>query len=352
MQKLLRKLLWFLAVVVVIFPPSMLPVFSEGGATRETTRYKVTLTLNSPDELKVKVGQLVVLGQPLSNRIRDQQRLQQQRNKISYELQKLKLPAIKPLPLVLLPELAPLPHESYLEEAARVQRAQTAVDAAQEKYDLQLRKLDLVKTMGDLPDAVLDHEQALLQDAAQNLTTAKSELNFTQGQLSQSREGREYTEYKHTIEVQQRALAIQQQQLEHQRQVQEYEQQERDRGYQVAQLEGQLVEIDNQLSTLATVKSPYTGTVQKIKWRGQHDQNLEVDVVLAIAGQRPPVASPKTSPAPGGPDENSGTTEDGSTPSSDTQDGATTPSPDAAPEQGSSPSPSETKATPTSTSRK
>ena len=80
--------------------------------------------------------------------------------------------------------------------------------------------------------------------------------------------------------------------LNYQRQLAEYEQRLTDREFQVTQLQEKLNNVDNAIArsapakliaTLAVIKSPYNGTIRRVKWLGQSaDGTLSAQVVLMV----------------------------------------------------------------------
>ena len=79
-----------------------------------------------------------------------------------------------------------------------------------------------------------------------------------------------------------KALAIEQQQLELERQRANRAQQLTEREYSKAQIAAQIQEVDNTISKLGTVKAPYEGTIKKVKWTGQSNHALSVELTLAV----------------------------------------------------------------------
>ena len=71
----------------------------------------------------------------------------------------------------------------------------------------------------------------------------------------------------------------------------EYQQQLAGREFQEAQLQGKLNEVENahrfaalfEIASLSVVKSPYDGTVRRIKWLGQSpDGSLTAEITLMV----------------------------------------------------------------------
>ncbi|WP_052128732.1 hypothetical protein [Neosynechococcus sphagnicola] len=51
-------------------------------------------------------------------------------------------------------------------------------------------------------------------------------------------------------------------------------------------------ELDSQLVALSAVRSPYAGTIKKVKWLEQADQNLRVELTLDLSGKSSPQSAP------------------------------------------------------------
>ena len=85
-----------------------------------------------------------------------------------------------------------------------------------------------------------------------------------------------------SLNVGRRQEELNQQALYFANQRQEYEAQVRDREYQLAELQEKLGDVEQRLEELAIVTAPYRGQVRRIKWVGQNNNSLEVEVTLAI----------------------------------------------------------------------
>jgi len=113
--------------------------------------------------------------------------------------------------------------------------------------------------------------------------------------------------FSHRIEEQSRSQQIYQQRLS------EVGNQKRQKESQVTQLKLQLQSIDDKLSLLAQIKSPYDAQVRRIKAIGQSGNFLEFELVLFITNLRP---NSNPSPVLTNPNRSPNNT---STPSTDTE---------------------------------
>lgn len=211
-----------------------------------------------------------------------------------------------------------------LEESYQLQRAEVEVHQAQRLLDNQRLKIDAVAMLKDLPPSVAVHEQEVLKqrEAEQNLAQAeyqqaqakliaaskiqteklsslaaslekaRADHQLAIARLQTKRDQRAYTEYEASVTAARQAQEKNQAVGNYSRQLAEAEQQQRDRSFQLAQITAQIAEVDNQLSSLSVVTSPYSGIVRRIKIQGQTNNNLSVELTLAVGGTPTGIPSP------------------------------------------------------------
>jgi biotin carboxyl carrier protein len=129
---------------------------------------------------------------------------------------------------------------------------------------------------------IIEHERAKLSQMETEWEQAKIQLEIANGQLSTAREKRLQEEYQLAVEENRRAITLRNQQLEvdKQRAVRAAQLQERE--YNKAVIRTRIQEIDDALVQLGTVKAPYPGTVKRLKWQGQNDHTLTVELTLDV----------------------------------------------------------------------
>jgi biotin carboxyl carrier protein len=263
--------------------------------------------------LKVKPGDQVIPGQILSDRTTERQRLLNQKQQLQLSLKKLEIP----IPALNAPKslsvLRKLPPISYQQQEANIslkrqelREAESAI-ANQEEKIKQLQQLSVnsqPSTVNDLsiqnpqskiqnPDnslmtdnsliTVIEHEQAIGKQLEDNREKAQLQLKIAQTQLTEAQEKRQQEEYQLHLEENRRAIALQNQQLELERQRTLRAGQLQEREYSQAQIQAKIQEVENAIAQLSTVKAPYSGTVKKVKWKGQSDHTLTVELTLAVA---------------------------------------------------------------------
>lgn len=304
---------------------------------------KINLSVTSPEDLKVREGDIVGAGQVLADRDKERQQLESQKAQVQLALEKIKGATLIPPPVPLaVPEVRELPPLSHVEEeaaidavrvalgqaqrnyelalsetallteTAAVEAAQSEEEAAQREVELQQRKLDAIASLNGLPPEVVAHETEVLKrkmgerdraeakyrqklaelenaraartgrlkTLADEVGKVQANLKLAQSRLETVRDKRNYDEYQHSITKAQRIEESNQAAQAQARQQQEYQQQQRDRDFKTAQLEQQLAEVESKLLQLSTVRSPYSGTIRRIKQERQTDNTLSIELTL------------------------------------------------------------------------
>ncbi|MCP6761923.1 MAG: hypothetical protein NHB32_24955 [Fischerella sp. CENA71] len=290
---------------------------------------RMTLSVDSPSFLKVKVGQEIKQGDIITDNSIERNRLNKQRQSLQLQIDNLKSKNIpKPFEPKAPPQLAALPSANFLEEESAIAQAKLKLQQAQSILESRTKLLnsdnpevraegeksesalniaaekvqeqeELLRSMQDmkLEASVLRHEEAKLkqlnsemeqarsgldqaraklnasaiasQQELQNLQIAvqiaQSDLQMAMSRLETAKSNRKLLEYNASINAAQRIEQQNQSNLAYTRQMQDYEQQIRDRDYQLAQLQISLAAIDDKISQIPVVKSPKTGYIRRIK---------------------------------------------------------------------------------------
>jgi DNA repair exonuclease SbcCD ATPase subunit len=147
--------------------------------------------------------------------------------------------------------------------------------------------LDVLQTLPthELPAATIPHEQEQLAERDREVAQAEAELQVAEGKLAQAKQEREYQEYQFSVTASNRELQMQQQELQREAQIQKREEQERTRDFQLAQITAQMQAIETQLAALSAVRSPYNAKIHRVKFDGQENQNLGVELTLVVSGK-------------------------------------------------------------------
>ena len=111
--------------------------------------FKISLTLTSPQDLKVKPGDEISPGQVLSDRTTERQRLLAQKKQLEISLKKLDLPIpelTQPKPI---PALSKLPPVSYQQEEANIalkQKELTEAEKAIANQKTKIKELEAIQS--------------------------------------------------------------------------------------------------------------------------------------------------------------------------------------------------------------
>ncbi len=247
------------------------PAPSAGIGASAPRILKFTLTLSEPGDLLVESGDKVTAGQTIADRRTERQRLKNRLELLRISLERIEARTVTAPPKPLdVPPIAPLPDITYRQEEAALQKASRAID-------LQQQKLNLLEVMGeDVPAETIKHEQLRLEEMNQELSTAEANLQA-------AKEARAREEYQHSLNVARRQEEQNQQALYYANQQQEYETQVRDREYQIAELHEKIGDVQQRLEELAIVTAPYDGEIRRIKWLGQTNNLLQVEVTMGLS---------------------------------------------------------------------
>jgi hypothetical protein len=213
---------------------------------RETPRrLKLQLTLDRPEDLKVKEQEQVVKGQVLSDRPSARTQLEQQRQAIRLKLEHLNAAGSSPV--------------SNVVERAKVRQAQVRVQQA--RAAIAQFKTHSPWTNYAWASLPLDKELAQVTQLEGKVRETEAELELAVAQLQAVREKQSVSQDKSL----QRMLLL-----------------------------SQLQDVEAQVDEVGVVRSPYAGTVKKIKWLGQVNQELLLE--LTVSPTNMPIAHPKAVP--------------------------------------------------------
>lgn len=327
--------------------------------TLQNRPLNLTVSVDSPEFLLVKVGQEIKKGDVISDNSLERSRLDKQRKSLLLQINNLKTKTIPaPLSPKKPPTLVPLPNANFLEESSAIAQAQLKLQQAQEILQSRTQLLqtdnpekrsnvenaesgmqqasekvkeqeELLKNMQDmrLDTPIIRHEEAKLKQLQSEMNQAQSALERERGSLAASaiasnqelqnlqvavqiaqsnlqmavskletaKSNRKLLEYRATIESAQRIEQENQFAISYSQQQQQYAQATRDRDYQLAQLQIQLSAIDDKLAQIPVVRSPRDGYVRKIKPWTGNNGKYTTIVTISPTAVTKPVASKRSS---------------------------------------------------------
>ena len=310
---------------------------SNSAALETPKRLKINLSLSDPTELKVREGDSVTRGQVLSDREADRSRLNRDKREnllAIANVEKQIVPTLKPAPQMR--DLPPISYsveetaiqlaelklsqaqrnlstavevDPFITATARVDKARADVEGAFRDFELQQRKLDAVNGLKGLPPEMLTHETEKLRQVKTILEGKEAELKFFQAEYNQVEGDRrkELTDLQSKVSIARGELEQAQSRLraaKEQREMAEYEQritvarrieeenqaaiavsnQKLDREFKLAQLREQLSATEEKLNAIVQVKSPYSGSIKRVRFDKQTDGKLGVTLYLDTGG--------------------------------------------------------------------
>jgi hypothetical protein len=275
--------------------------------------HKMTLQVSEPNDLKVKVGDSIAAAQIVADQDGERKRLNLRKDELQLAIKRIENQKIspperatdptKPKPA---PPMIPLPDISYQQYEAAIEKAQNEAKQHEEIINLKRRELDYLKGLEGLDPAIIEHEINKFSKLENQLKSAKSEIALEVGKLLSAKETRKQDEYQHQlnltrrVEEENQALSFYQQQIaenqiNYQRLIATYEKESRDKDYQFTQLRIQLSGVEDQIARLAVIRSPYAGKIRRIKFTGQIDNKLGVELTMVIDADNSTNTAPTTS---------------------------------------------------------
>ena len=256
------------------------------SATEEPRLHQIRLTLSSPEDLQVQTGTVIEKGDVLAERVRvGVASPSENRNRIQAKLKKLKLSLIQ-LNAIQTPNLQPrplphLPPVRFIEQERAIDRQAIQVKAAQRRVQLQQQKITQLSEIAALPDTVYEHETAKLASLQEQADQATASLHYAQALLASAQQNRAYQVYQHqqSVRIAQREQANQKIAIA---------QQQQDLAFAKARIQADIGALEGELQTLSAVRSAFNGTIDQIRWLGQSDQSLTVELTIAV---KPAIAS-------------------------------------------------------------
>jgi hypothetical protein len=247
-------------------------------------RLTITVRVQEPTDLKVSEGSRIQKGQVIADRKREKQRLQAQRSRLSLSLARLTAyqpsPPTPPRPV---PAVKSLPPASYLEHEATVETAKVAIDSVESEIGTKNQEIAYLRGLPSVDPIIIEHEGAKLAELKRKHTTAVKEYQLAIAKLQAAKNQRDYQEYQASLETVKRAEESNATRASYERSFAEYQQRLADREFQTAQIQGKIQEVENAIASLSVVKSPYDGTIRRVKWLGQSpDGSLTAEITVMV----------------------------------------------------------------------
>lgn len=223
---------------------------------------KINVFIGKRFDLKVKTGDKLKAGDVLTDRRDERAALVEQRKQLNLSLRQI----AETLKATRKP-FNELPNVSFNEQHSAIRRAETIVSNGRERANRQQTKLATMEKM-NLTESVTAHEQALLSQIEADLRAAQSESDLAKAQLKTAREKRRFDEFQNNVRVEKDTA--------------DYQKNLQIAAINSANINSQIVALDAQLQKLGTVRVPFSGTVTRINWEGQKDNEISVFIYFTV----------------------------------------------------------------------
>ena len=226
---------------------------------------KVRVTISSPEDLRVSVGEKIKVGDVIADRKRERDALLMQKQQAELALERMiKLMYLKDENL----EKPVLPDASFAEYEASINRALVSVEAAKRSIILQKSRIEQIEKLPFPVDLskVKQHETARLKLLEGELLAAESNLALEKAKLETAKANRSYAEQKDTLEINKSKIVAREQRITIEANI--------------TQIEANITNLNVQIIALSAVRAPFAGTIKKINWEGQ--TNAEINVVITV----------------------------------------------------------------------
>lgn len=236
---------------------------------------EISMKLFDVKDLKVKTGDKVKAGQVIGDRSLERDKLLFQKSQLQTQLSRLNVDNLY-VPIL---SIAKLPPANYQVEEINITLAENKLNDAKLQVSDRIEKISKLQSVETLPqldiDKIIQHERSILTNLEAEVKKAAIQVNLARANLALAQQNRQYREYLHQLEIYKRSVNLSRQKLELARQEEKV-------NYQKSQIKSQINQIDKQISQLTEVRSPYDGTIKKVKWAGQSDNIINVVVTLAV----------------------------------------------------------------------
>ena len=218
--------------------------------TTARKRHTITVTVSSPEDIKVAEGDRIVEGAVIADRTKERAKLVQQRNQLELVINK----AIQVAPLPSAP-----PEPSYAAQLAAVEEAREMV-----AYWKQLPKPEYRFKQDNLIISLDTEMVEKRQSLAQKRIEAQQELNSAIANLQDAKSRYQRELYNYNLNLS-KAQASQ-----------------RQREMDVLRLREKLDNLNQQISELSVIRSPYAGRVRRVKIVNQNNLTITAEVTLLV----------------------------------------------------------------------
>lgn len=214
-------------------------------------KIKITVNISKPEDLRVKQGEEVIKGQVIGDRTLEKQQLLAKKRQLEISIQQASLPILPPI------------QSNFDVQSLALAKA---------KVNLTSSKIDIVYPSLNFIDPEL--QQIFEADKLTEINRIKQE------QVKQEQETK-----KQQINIETALARLEEAKVNYQSQLTQYQQSVERQRLELSSLRNQLADVERQLSSVSEVRSPYSGTVRKIKIQGQENNIITAEITLDVKAE-------------------------------------------------------------------
>ena len=213
-------------------------------------RHTITVTVSSPEDIKVEEGDRITEGEVIADRTREREKLEEQRDQLNLAITKATQPTMT---------LPPPPEPSYAAELAAVDQAREMIAYWEHLPEPEYRFKQ--------EDLIVSFDQETVekrQGIAQKRIEAQHQLNGAIANLQTAKSRYQRELYNYNINLS------------------KAEADQRQREMDVLRLREQLDNLNEQIGELSVIRSPYAGRVRRVRIVSQNNLTITAEVTLLI----------------------------------------------------------------------
>jgi biotin carboxyl carrier protein len=234
---------------------------AEEDDAASSRRHKITCNVTAIEDVKVAEKDSVQAGQTLCDRT-------EARATLEAKKQQLEL-ALTQQPIAIAPSMAlQLPAADFSVEEMGVKAAEAELARAESLPEVQFVSTDINDNWFRQTTEPERWQQHLQRQ--QQIAQARYQVGEAIGALNQAKIKRQNDEF----------MFLQQQQQQSQQLLLEQQRSQQQSSYQRAMLLNDLQEIEEKMEAITSIKSPYAGSIRRVKILGQSDRTIQVEISL------------------------------------------------------------------------
>lgn len=253
------------APIPPVMPPAVTVLEEDTGSS--SRRHKITCNVTAIEDVKVVEKQAVTQGQVLCDRTEARATLEAKKQQLELTLQQQPISVSPAMPLQ-------LPPADYSVEEMAIKVAEAELARLEMLPSTQFVHTNIE---GGYFQQTLEPERWQQQlDRQQQIAQTRYQVGEAMAALNQAKAKRQQEEL----------MFLQQQQLSQQQLLLDQQRSHQQQSYQKAQLLNDLQDLEEKIEQITAIKSPYAGSIRRVKVTGQSDRTIQVEISLIANSPR------------------------------------------------------------------